>query len=322
VAANTLAYTMTELRRWVAREIGKHRTYASVDTDGQTDINDSIKAGLHQAYWPPNGHHWSFMESGQTQLELHGPYETGTVAVTLGVVTLTGGTFPSWAAQGDLWVNDGYYPVSTRDGNTQVTLVDTSLTGLSGESYSLKHREYDLPDDFGGLKMPFTYRKDQYLAIELTRVNEAYFRSLEGRPDATGEPRYYCVTSVPPTSTQESKNRVLFAPLPEAGGTRYVWYRYDVVPPMLDSSTYVYGHGGAMFHQVILDSCLDKALQMLYASDEKHGSFLSSLESATRQDLRHNRPQTHGFGVFSDGYDGGLDDYRRHRTTTIDTSNL
>ena len=326
MAASTIAYTLTELRRWVGREIGKNRTYASVDTIGQEDINDAIKAGLHQYYWPPNGHAWSFLEPTQAQLTIDGAYETGTVAVTTGTVTLTSGTWPSWAAQGDLWVNDQYYPVSSRTSNSVIVLVDTSLTGLSGESYSLKHREYDLPDDFGGMLDSFSYRQDQTVWRPLTKVNEALIRSMESYPEQAAPPEYFCITSVAPVQTtghQESKARAIFAPLPVADASYKVWYRYSVVPPSLDGSTNIYAHGGAQFYETLLLSCLDKVLQMLYSSTEKHAAFLESLASATLRDLRHSRPQTHGFGAFSDGYDYDRTSRRRHNgVTTIDTSDL
>lgn len=323
MAANTLAYTLTELRRWVAREIGKDRTYASNDATGQTDIGDAVKAGLHQFYWPPNAHQWSFLQPTNAQLELHGAYETGTISSVSTSVTLTGGTWPSWAAQGELWADGAWHTVATRSSDSVIVLDTAPSAAFSVDTYSLRHREYDLPDDFGGLLDPFTYRVDQYRCTELTRVNEALLRSMESYPGVTGTPTYFCITSVAPTSSQESKARAIFTPQPEVGGTTYVWYRYSVVPPLLDGSTYVYAHGGAEYHETMKLSCLDKALQMLYGSTEKHAAFLESLESASRLDKRKSRPQTHGHGAFSDGYSPDLTDYRLHRgPCTIDTSNL
>lgn len=64
-------------------------------------------------------------------------YATGTVAIASGVVTLTSGTFPSWSAQGTLNYQGTLYTVNTRDGDTQVTLDDTSVTVSSGAAYCL-----------------------------------------------------------------------------------------------------------------------------------------------------------------------------------------
>lgn len=322
MAANTLAVTYADLRAEIGYEAGWGRNPATQWTSENTSDGAKIlKAGLLQFYYNPAGHLWSFLEPKQGQLELHGAYATGTVSVTTGVVTLSGGTFPSWAAQGDVWVDGGYYPVSTRDGNTQVTLVDTSVTGLTGESYSLKHREYDLPDDFGGMVEPFTYRSDQSNWRPLTRINEAQIRSLEAYPEVTGPPSYFCITSAAPTSSQESKARAIFAPIPD--GTYSLWYRYQVVPPMLDGSTYVYAHGGAEYADTLRLSVIDKTWQMVHGSSERHGAFLESLQASVALDKKKTRPKTYGFGVYSDGYDWiDLDRYRRRGDFTFDTSNL
>ena len=64
-------------------------------------------------------------------------YSTGTVTVTAGVVTLSGGTWPAAAASGYLVVNGLQYVVSTRDNDTQLTLTDVSVTAAAGSIYQL-----------------------------------------------------------------------------------------------------------------------------------------------------------------------------------------
>lgn len=63
---------------------------------------------------------------------------SGTYNVTTGVVTRASGTqvFPTWIADGRLLINGSIYTVNTRDSDTQVTLDDTSLTGVSGATVS------------------------------------------------------------------------------------------------------------------------------------------------------------------------------------------
>lgn len=324
MAANTLAYTLTELRSHVALEIGKNRTYSSVDSIGQGDVDKGIKMGLQQFYWPPNGHQWSFLQPTQTQLDLHAAYETGTISSSTTTVTLTGGTWPSWAAQGDIWADDLYHPVLTRTSDSQLVLVTAPATAFSTDTYSLHHRDYDLPDDFGGMLDPFTYRQDQSRSRPLTRVNEAMLRSMETYPRVPGVPEYFSLSSVAPvqtTSHQESKWRANFYPEPNAAFS--LWYRYKVVPPLLDGTTNIYAHGGAEYALTLLMSCVDRVLFMLYMDDSKHQAFLEALAGSTQHDLRVNRPQTLGFGVFSDGYDRDcLTDTRRRSLVTHDLSNL
>lgn len=66
------------------------------------------------------------------------PYTTGTIGIAAGVVTLSGGTWPNWAANGRLTVSGTTYTVNTRDSNTQLTLTNLSVTVTAGTSYSLE----------------------------------------------------------------------------------------------------------------------------------------------------------------------------------------
>jgi hypothetical protein len=65
------------------------------------------------------------------------PYNTGTVTIVDGVVTLAGGTFPSGAAEDRLVVNGDTYTVATRDSDTQITLDNLTVDVGAGAAYSL-----------------------------------------------------------------------------------------------------------------------------------------------------------------------------------------
>jgi hypothetical protein len=101
-----------------------------------------------------------YMRRGSLSLDV--PYSTGTIALTNGspIVTLTGGTFPSWAASGKLVVSSKLYDISTRDSDTQLTLLG-SFAGTSDDySYELVHDAYTLPNNFlkfGGIMQGQTY---------------------------------------------------------------------------------------------------------------------------------------------------------------------
>lgn len=304
MAANTLGLTYTELRRWIARQIGKDRDPTAWSSTTQTDCLDILKAGLRQFYFPPVQpvHVWSFLKPTLRELTLHAAYDTGTVAATASTtVTLsgTGATWPSWAADGELWVGGEWYQVSSRTSNSQIVLA-SSVTIASGTSYSLIHREYELPDEVAGMTAQFTYRRDQTQTDAIKKVNEAYIRSMDVGQPITGPPQYVALVSRVPTSSQESKINAMFWPIPDQDYR--VWYRADVIPPMLDGSSYVYPHGGAQYQEAILASCLDKALQTLYDSYEKHPAFLETVSAAIAYDRKLNQADTAGFGVYSDGY--------------------
>lgn len=68
----------------------------------------------------------------------NGPtYSTGTVTIVLGEVTLAGGTFPTYAAEGELTVGGATYTVDSYTDATHITLVNLLATAAGGSSYSL-----------------------------------------------------------------------------------------------------------------------------------------------------------------------------------------
>ena len=129
-------------------------------SDDQTsDIEECIGDGLRDVY---SAHDWSFFKPLE-DLTTTAPYETGTVEIVDGVVTLSDGVFPSWAADGILMVDDSYYSVASRDGDTQITLDDTSVDVDAETSYELGRPEIELPAAFEAVAgdSDLTYYPDQ-----------------------------------------------------------------------------------------------------------------------------------------------------------------
>lgn len=327
MAAAGLALTYAEIRRHIGREVGSGRS--SSDWGGSsaenTDINDAVKLGLLQAYYPPAfpgevQHKWSFLRATLAELQLQAAYSTGTVSITTGTVTLTSGTWPSWAADGEIYVNEAWYTVSSRTNGTTIVLNDSSVTVASGSSYTLLKRLYDMPDDFGGFVGKFTPRRDMVGRRELVHVNEGIIRQYDDAQCAVGSPEMFALVSAAPTSAQESKWQAIFHPAPNEAYT--LWYQYEVNPPLLEGSSYNYAHGYPWFHQVVLASCLDKATQIFRRSDEKHPAFLEALRGAIQRDLSLTAGQTLGFGATEGSADNEM--LRRsflRRNATI-TANL
>lgn len=90
------------------------------------------------------------------RMNLTGPYTAGTVAYdhTGGAVerqlTLTGGTWPDWAAYGSLHVGIERYLATTRVSNTVLQLDSNENPGadFAATAYSLSRERYPLPVDF------------------------------------------------------------------------------------------------------------------------------------------------------------------------------
>lgn len=90
------------------------------------------------------------------RLPTYAPYSTGTVVFdyTGGayerLLTLTGGTWPDWAATGVISIGDVNYEVAERKSATQITLEAVSSPGadVASTSYRLFKDLYTLPSDF------------------------------------------------------------------------------------------------------------------------------------------------------------------------------
>lgn len=109
-------------------------------------INEAINSGLLMIAKDLGGSYWKTIG----ELNLNGAYSTGTIAITNGgtTVTLTGGTWPSWAASGELHYNGQWFAVSSRTSDSAIELETSwSLDTISGETYELIQDEYTLPAD-------------------------------------------------------------------------------------------------------------------------------------------------------------------------------
>ena len=82
-------------------------------------------------------------------------YTTGTISVdtSTGIVTLTGGTFPSDAAIRHIRIDTVWYPVKSRDSGTQLTLFteDQPEADQTDVSYVLQQVVYPLPAEVGNV---------------------------------------------------------------------------------------------------------------------------------------------------------------------------
>lgn len=105
-------------------------------------INDAL-GELSRAF------RWSWLKT-DCDFITNEPYQEGTLTLTEGdaTVTLTGGTFPTWAAEGQFLIGGIYYRVATRTNGTTLEMT-TTFAGetQSGVGYVLYRDQYDLPSD-------------------------------------------------------------------------------------------------------------------------------------------------------------------------------
>lgn len=167
----------------ILRAIGMVAGFSRDATDWTaTELGDAraiIRAGLRKFYHPPlvNGaiHQWRFLER-QYNIAADAAYSTGTIAVAAGVVTLTGGTFPTWADDGVLRYGGQTYYVASRDSATQVTLAQTGLTVTAGATYEMVRWRWPMPSDFAELIDGVVYSDGASRSRRLMGANEHTIR--------------------------------------------------------------------------------------------------------------------------------------------------
>ena len=280
MAESTLSADYTVIFREVGRFLGMPRTgWAG---DNLTDLGDLINAGYRRFL---TAHRWSFMRPATT-LSTSASYSTGTVTVSSGVVTLTGGTFPSWAADGDFILAGVTYTVNTRDTGTQITLDDLTVTQATASSYTLGRPIYVLPDDFGSLDGPLTYRPGSsaiYGPIEI--IPDHQIRSRRQWSDYTSRPRVAAIRPVAFDPTAGQRWEIHFDPIPDA--IYVLTYTYNAIPGKLTTSN-KYPLGGVYHNETILEACLAKAELRL---DDNQGAHESAYQQALATSIKHDRQQ-------------------------------
>ena len=133
----TLAFLKTYARFQVRGNVG-----TAADAMIVSAINDALSTAAKEYK-----HSW-LQTDGQLAFQAYDA--SGFITLTQGspVVTLSGGTFATWAAEGNILYGGQFFKVLTRDSGTQVT-ISTDWAGPTSTdvSYVLYKDAYDLPAD-------------------------------------------------------------------------------------------------------------------------------------------------------------------------------
>lgn len=159
-----------------------------------------IRTAIHKAYAEVTQiRDWSYYHV-HGRIITQAPYSTGTVTSSGTTVTLTGGSWPSWAATGAyLKVGEEICRVASRTSNSIIVL-DSVLTlkaNVAAQPYTLYRTLYPLPSDFRNLDEPsdeYNWWSGLYLtpdqAMKMERVSnssgEPYHWTILKDPDSTG----------------------------------------------------------------------------------------------------------------------------------------
>ena len=278
--------------------------YSTEQTDA---ILDCISDGLHDVY---AAHDWSFFRPVQ-DVTTTAPYTTGTIAVASGVVTLTGGTFPTWAEQGLLKVDDRYFSVASRDGDTQITLTYLSLTLAGPKTYQLGRPEVPLDDSFEAVANDSDlnyYPGQNEFYPPVIQLHDKQLRTCQQNDPYYDRPIYYSVRTVSFDPTVGSRKRLAFYPVPDAA---YVLRVPMILRPTMIDATNKYPVGGETLAQVILEACLAAAERNFDEANKRHRErFDELLPLAIAADMHKSSPTSLGSDApRGEGYRSGVYDY-------------
>lgn len=260
-------------------------------SDQTEDIEDCIKFGLRNVY---AAHEWSFFRPIK-DISTTAPYATGTITIASGVVTLSGGTWPSTAADGILKSGDNYYSVASRTSNSQIVLDDTSVTDSTAGSYQLAFPEVALDDDFEAVAndSDLTYYPGQNERYPPVRQrHDQWIRKAHQMNPYYDRPLYYSVRTVEFDPTVGSRKRLAFAPIPDAA---YLLRVPMILRPTMIDEVNQYPVGGETLSQLITEACLAEAERLLDNREDIHTKrFMEMLPLAIAADQERSTPTSLG----------------------------
>lgn len=174
----------------------------------------------------PYKHNWRYYQRRAT-FETVASYSTGTLAYdhTEGsserLITLSGGTFPSWAKFGRIIISDVHYRIAENPSSTTLTLYEEDNPGedvAAGTAYTLYRNEYPLPADFRRIMRIYDVEDEQEIPIVDFTESQRLLISIDDTPD---EPR---AASVRNTGDYMGVWSVEFSPPPSTARTYDVSY--------------------------------------------------------------------------------------------------
>lgn len=155
-----------------------------------------IRTAIHRAYDELTTiRDWSYYHV-HGRIILQAPHDTGSVTSSGVTVTLTGGTWPSWAATGAyLKVGEEICRVASRTSGSVIVL-DSGLSlkaDVTSQPYTLYRTVYPLPADFRNLDEP----SDEYNWWSGLYVTPDQAMKLERVSNSSGEPYHWTVIKDP-----------------------------------------------------------------------------------------------------------------------------
>lgn len=291
---------------------GLRPTVTDVISDGiasaaqASDILKAIQDGLLFVY---NSHRWSFLRPVVSFSTLPA-YGTGTIKVDVsGNVTLTGGTFPSYAASsfGQVQISasvpptfyGGTWSVASYNSPTSLTLANYTGPALTtGVAYNLIFNHYAIAtgcdtyeEELTELSSGWNHRRT------LAKVDELEVRRRLQHDPTPRRPECYAVSTIQFDPTAGSARYVTFWPPPDIVRTFQV--KAILRPTMLDSVNNQ-PIGIEILAPVFMESCLAAGERNIDQQDGTHSDAVHNralqplLALAIQRDKENAAPDTLG----------------------------
>ncbi len=202
----------------------------------------------------PQRARWTYFDRRWT-LQTSAPYSTGTVSFDLEggtyprQLTLSGGTWPTWAKYGRIIQPDLIHDVQERISDTVLILDEATAptADFTDQTYSINRFQYDLPEDCR--RVMRVYSQEKHYMIPIATIDQIRDSNLVEATTST--PWKVAVHGSPDTYGRQS---LAFNPVPSDAKSFDIWYeahprslRYyrESLGTVTASSTTVTGTGTA-----------------------------------------------------------------------------
>lgn len=165
---------------------------------GQEDLRQAIQHAYLELIQSKQWHYLTAIE----RIQFHGVVSTGTIefdyegGASPRLVTLTGSTWPTWAAFGELWIDSNNYRIDEVLSTTTATLEEgfsPSADIAAGTEYQLVQRQYPLPPWFmAGDELLFA---DQ--VVTPSYCTPAELMAISQFSYSLGTPTHYAILGIP-----------------------------------------------------------------------------------------------------------------------------
>lgn len=140
-SSSTSGFLLSDLTSYARRQY-RDRTGAKADAEILQSVNDALSMISQARIWD-----W-YQEP--LDLSIQQNFSTGTITFTQGstACTITGTTWPTWAALGEIYCNGQYHRLASRDSSTQVSLTIAwaeATVSFIAPNFNLFQDNYALP---------------------------------------------------------------------------------------------------------------------------------------------------------------------------------